>query len=580
MTKEELARKLKQLPEPVRDHLYDEVVGELNGIIIDHNDLNAAQRQALFDLIKEIIVGEVKIDFLESEVTKRFGFDKDRTRKLALDITGYRLLPLDKWLGDVSGLVRTFGGDPFAFPTDRVVVQEHTEKEAFDELIAEPTTTTLDVRLKERLRDIAHSFLNGVRTEAQVLEVLKKSVKTGGLELASGAALRVLENIKQEAKTVKPAEPSDPAPSNHQLPAVKPPKLDAPMPEDAAEARAGAESLLASKEARKADMTAEKIKASVERIYAAAGIVPPDERLQARMKDVIGSRLRDVRDALETLEILVQPKELGGLSLSEDDARKILKTVDDSLRAVHDEHKLQVEGKKVEWLEAEADKKLSADVAEQNKEATELDSLYQNIVAKSPKAQAKAPAPLPIVRQQVAEPVPINVPANLPIVGEPPSPQRAGDFSPVLPAPSVMPKPVTLVRPAAQIAASPSVRPIMQDVKDIGGGMDLRLTGPAEELRTTTIVDFRRLSKDPLVASHNIYDKIDLLHHQSYEKRTEAINAWMESEVYRTYLDMMKEAFEGKALPQVIAERGASKKLVLTVEEVSAVADLSQKLRY
>lgn len=115
---------------------------------------------------------------------------------------------------------------------------------------------------------------------------------------------------------------------------------------------------------------------------------------------------------------------------------------------------------------------------------------------------------------------------------------------------------------------------------DIQAAPAVHLTGPVAELRDTALIDFRRLSKVPAEACLKIKDKIDLLAGESYEKRTEGVRAWNDSEVYRTYLTQMKEALEGKPLPEVIAARRAAGQPFLTVEEVKAIAELSQKLRY
>jgi hypothetical protein len=117
-------------------------------------------------------------------------------------------------------------------------------------------------------------------------------------------------------------------------------------------------------------------------------------------------------------------------------------------------------------------------------------------------------------------------------------------------------------------------------IQDVKAPASVRLTGPVAELRDTALIDFRRLSKDPVEACLKIKDKIDLLLHESYEKRTEAIRAWNDSEVYQTYLGLMREALEGRPLPQVVADRQAKGEPTLTVDEVKAVAELSRKLRY
>jgi hypothetical protein len=115
----------------------------------------------------------------------------------------------------------------------------------------------------------------------------------------------------------------------------------------------------------------------------------------------------------------------------------------------------------------------------------------------------------------------------------------------------------------------------MEDVKAAP-----RLTGPVEELRALTVIDFRRLSKDPKEASMKVKDKIDLLAEQSYTHRTEGISAWSASEVVQTYLDLMRESLNGIPLTAAIAARQSAKKPFLTQEEFQAVSELSRQLRY
>jgi len=243
MTKEEIKAKFSRLPEAVQDHLYGEVIGELNGIIIDGNDLTDAQKPTLFALIKELLVGAVPLGSVESEVQGRFGLDAAKSRKLALDVLGYRLLPLDGFLGDVSAAIRVLGGDPASYPTDRVVVPTDQQP---------PVVTvamTLDSHLKERYHSIAESFFRGVRSEAQTLELLQKSFKTGGLELSEPVAENALAEIIAEAETHKDEE----AKAAAEQPPVAVPKqrLDAPTVEDEAEAAIFKEGVLDSKEARR-----------------------------------------------------------------------------------------------------------------------------------------------------------------------------------------------------------------------------------------------------------------------------------------------------------------------------------------
>ena len=269
-----------------------------------------------------------------------------------------------------------------------------------------------------------------------------------------------------------------------------------------------------------------------------------------RAKTVIGNRLRDVRDQMETLEVLVQPKELGGLGLGQDAARGILNAIQAKLRHVHDDHVAQAAKEKTAWVEGEQAKKVASEAQAKQDDQSDLERLYASIVSKSKKALQNAP------------PTPLPTPA------------------PAAPAPA--PPPLTIVRPTPGVAVMPQVqggmdamKPRMDDVKPVA-----RLTGPVEELRAITIVDFRRLSKDAVEACVKVKDKIDVLAEQSYTRRTEAIAAWGASEVVRTYLELMGEGLNGLPLKDAVAARQTAKKPYLTPEEFQAVAALSRQLRY
>ncbi len=108
-----------------------------------------------------------------------------------------------------------------------------------------------------------------------------------------------------------------------------------------------------------------------------------------------------------------------------------------------------------------------------------------------------------------------------------------------------------------------------------------RLTGPVEELHNFKIVDFRKLSADPLKAILRIKDKIDLLEKQSFLKRMEGIEAWRASEIHRVYLSLGKESIEqGSSLDVIIRLRQEKKQPFLTKDEFLALGKLNKMLEY
>jgi hypothetical protein len=270
----------------------------------------------------------------------------------------------------------------------------------------------------------------------------------------------------------------------------------------------------------------------------------------------------------------------------------LLNVIQAKLRAVHQEHAVKAVAEKTEWVEKEKRQKVDSETRVKESDQTDLERLYSSIVSKSKKAMRNAP-PAPVAAQApvpAAAPAPVP-PPNLPIATtnpvppelRPPAVVSLPALTPAAPAPRPPAPPLTVVRPDPGVVA---MRPApaspgeggkhrMDDVKPMA-----RLTGPVEELRAITIVDFRRLSKDPVQAGTKIKDKIDLLAEQSYTRRTEAIAAWGASEVVRTYLELMGEGLNGIPLKDAVAARQAAKKPYLTPEEFQAVSALSRQLRY
>lgn len=605
----ELAQKIRALPEPVQDYLYGEELTQANAHVIERHGIEFEAQRGLMQLLQRILVREVALSDLEKEAVALLGADGDKAKALARDIAGYCFLPLDHWLADVSSFIRRLGGDVAEYPALRIKLTEKTREEAAAEVVesaSEASSEAATMRVKDRMQDVVSSFLAGIRTEPQTFDVLTRAEKIGGVGLSESTAKQLLSRAKEEVRAVVITAKVPGVPEVAQLPEAAalttPAKVPATpakskddfstiKPEDEAEIKVFKESILPAKGIDKADETARRIESSVNEIYAASGLVTDDEAMAKRVKTVVGNRLRDVRDQMETLEVMVQPKELGGLGLSQDAARALLNAIQTKLRAVHDEHAVQATAEKTEWVEKEREKKVESEIRVKQGDQTDLERLYQSIVSKSPKAARNAPpAPVPVALPVPSAPSVAKAPENLPIATTNPIPPelRAPAVvalpqpSPAVPVAATPMPPLTIVRPTPGITVAPQVqpgpdapKPRMDDVKPMA-----RLTGPVEELRAITIVDFRRLSKDPAEACVKIKDKLDLLAEQSYTRRTEAIAAWGASEPVRTYLELMGEGLNGTPLKDAVAARQAAKRPYLTPEEFQAVAALSRQLRY
>jgi hypothetical protein len=104
--------------------------------------------------------------------------------------------------------------------------------------------------------------------------------------------------------------------------------------------------------------------------------------------------------------------------------------------------------------------------------------------------------------------------------------------------------------------------------------------GPVGELRSITLKDFRRLSKEPAEATLKIKDKIDLLEEQSFTLKAQGVTAWQDSEVNRLYLEVLRNSLDGKPVNEVIADREKNNLPTVTQKEFEAIMELNGKLRF
>ena len=96
-----------------------------------------------------------------------------------------------------------------------------------------------------------------------------------------------------------------------------------------------------------------------------------------------------------------------------------------------------------------------------------------------------------------------------------------------------------------------------------------------------TIIEFRRMSKDPKEATLKIRDKIELLKEEGYEKYAQGIRAWQESAPNRLYLELSRRALEsGNPVPTIIEEQTKSGAPTLTLPEFQAILMLNSQLRF
>ncbi|RJQ34763.1 hypothetical protein C4566_01785 [Candidatus Parcubacteria bacterium] len=107
------------------------------------------------------------------------------------------------------------------------------------------------------------------------------------------------------------------------------------------------------------------------------------------------------------------------------------------------------------------------------------------------------------------------------------------------------------------------------------------LSGPVQELQDISVKNFRRLGDSAQARADKILEKINILEQESYTKKSQAIEAWRKSGVYKIYLQIGAQSMiEGKKIEDLVKEKESKGEETLSAEEFSVISDLNKKLRF
>jgi len=413
-------------------------------------------------------------------------------------------------------------------------VKEITLSDLIKEIIKESNLVFKETILKRKLEEIIVSRLKDVRDSLETKSILVDKVSRGGLELKEDEAdklIKIIEGKLKKEEVIKllgkakgpVVSPSIPRAKEPPPPVVSSKPAPQPVfdfyPEDEEEIKKIKKEMSGLKSAE-----ISRIDEVTDDLIKKFNLPVTDELLKSRLKMAVVSRLKDIRDTLETKDTLIRKRENGGLGLNEGQADELVKEIN------------KLGGKVIEPA-------TTKDIKE----------------ARGPRQ------PVRLSGQGQA----------LKIAPPPPALVKPGSSSSSFSSPPL---------PQVKRPVEESARPQMVDVKFTPksfGSAQSRLVGPVEELARLNLIDFRRLSKDPKIACQKIIDKISLLEEEAFGKKIEGIRAWQTSEVYKLYLEIGEESLkESKPIRLIIETRQNQNKPTLTEAEFMAVMELNKNLKF
>ena len=272
----------------------------------------------------------------------------------------------------------------------------------------------------------------------------------------------------------------------------------------------------------------------------------PDEMLTKRALSIFKARLKGIRDDKQTTDMLTRDPKIGGLGMDPDVAGNVVR----SLSAI----------------------------------ATDLKNRG---MAETPVVVLPPPPPMvPKIETVHPEPKPPLTRA-FPTEPAPPQPkavpQPSTQVPPAIHRPIDIPPPMGLSNPKPEpIRQAPSVvsnkrmmeRPSVSDITKPS-----RALGPSEEMRSLSLLDFRRLGTGATDSAKKLLDKFHHLKSDSFKLWSDAVAGWRQSEVHQLYLEMGRQSLEQNfPIKEVIQIRARQNQPYLSEHEFLTVADLNRQL--
>lgn len=582
-----------QLPDNVLDFLSDFEAVRFAQTFVKTYGLKDVDVSRVMSLAEDIVYGDVVVGALPAEMMTRFGIDQTKSKQAALELAEARLLPIQDVIPGVLQQVKVWGGELIVAQSPK---SASLSPDVFVYTFLQDVIKEMPTNLQGRLSRILTLYVSKHSDRALVIDLLTKSEKVGGVafgkEDAEGLLAYVDEKMKgknietgerpemvemeketkeeskkelpepiipepivpefvvQELVTPEPMKP----PTSPLLKVVEPVRNEEEDAHDVAEVASVKQ--VAMDTPKHEPVTIEEM---IGQICVLEHMQLSDGTLVDRCKQIIESRLREVRDASETQKQIERPVEMGGLGIAGRKLADMMQTIEQAFDLLQKHASEKVAQEKVVYLEKQQAQELAKQTLAE-KEEKMMTKRYVELTGKMPDAHVSPAAPSSArVSGAVSKDAAMNTRAQ-----------------------SIDTAKVRTVIEATKKEKSfsseggvGSQRPSVQDVKFVK-----RLSGPIDELRSIALIDFRRMAKTPELAIEKMVSLVHLVEDQGYDKRVEAVRAWQSSPLYQQYLTIARNAMqEGKPLEEMrsaLAKSGET----LTKDELTAILKLNGELRF
>lgn len=320
----------------------------------------------------------------------------------------------------------------------------------------------------------------------------------------------------------------------------------------------------------------ERVAAVFPAIIQAAGVSDPSGAQGIRLKNIIRTCLKGIRNFVDTREALSKTEDAGGLGLdiqTADSIIKILKTHKPALNASSAQTTKKYSYSPFDKLEQIRDVEYKfASAASKKKNIVEANNKvkYHHFNVDELEHEIAPPPPAIITKHEPQSVKTDNI-----------SKHQQTDNHNNTQTVQTAPKSKHTEQVKSTVAVKRSGVPATDDKVQMNDIVKphAKLQGPIEELAWLDLTKFRRLGENANVAVQKIENKIRLLEQEGFTKRQEGVNAWRHSPLNQIYVQLgHKSLTSGQSVENLLAANTGNNNS-LTIDEFNAIVELNKHLR-
>ncbi|MFZ2681570.1 MAG: hypothetical protein WAZ14_00505 [Patescibacteria group bacterium] len=547
-------------------------------------NLPPERSEEFLDLCDAVMNGDLPIDHMPRLIEEAFAVQPDVANKIALEVIGYRLLPLANIIPGVEEALVTFGGKVSDFPNIRVATDDTVERLKIDEVVTALGLDLSDVLLK-RLAFLLKQYSDGEKTLDSLKVYFTRSLNIGGLGLKQDVAESLYAALAAEltdlatvhgAKVATVPEPVV-AKAEGEKPVVVKPVVEMAKQElvVATSHEVAAEVPVINTKRVPPPLPKRPINVLAPMVppVTGAAVAPPVKPVVATAP-VTPSKKSELD--MDHAELKVSAKRAAS-------AKKLTASSEDSFAAAL---VLATEQAADVLKKAKISEKVFADLA--SKAIRGLRDIYQtrDIAERDWGLKGGDLAAL-----MAAITAGVDVYQNSPVVVSETKATKKGGSNSDQEGQALDARFDKLTTSEADLQVKPTHTELTVGSTNLMSGSgqkkmvdvvsSARLAGPIEQLGRLTPAEFRRLSSNAGEAGQKIEDLLSALEATSYEERLKGVLAWRNSPMNQLYLQITAEALsQGLTLPEESSRRRAAGQDSLSPAEIKALALLNAKIRF